>query len=109
MSNSNAMKWQKDLDTYFPIYNTFILEGFVDDDVQYLDKGKIAYCKIPEYFDKLYSEREEKSERKRVIIYDPTECVEKRFTICDLDCDDCGGDCANCQDQCELKDNEVLL
>ena len=105
MSNSNAMKWQKDLETYFPIYNTFILEGFVDDDVQYLDKGKIAYCKIPEYFDKLYSEREEKSERKRVIIYDPTECVEKRFTICDFDCDDCGGDCANCQDQCELKEN----
>jgi len=104
MSNNNAMKWQKDLETYFSIYNTFILEGFIDDDVQYLDEGKIAYCKIPDYFDKVYSEHKERSERKRVIIYDPTECVEKRFQICDDSDSVCSGDCENdCKNPCELK------
>lgn len=105
MSSNHAMKWQKDLETYFPIYNTFILEGFIDDDVQYLDEGeRIAYCKIPEYFDKVYSDHKDRLKRKRVIIYDPTECLEKRFTICDDDSEECTGNCESCEDQCELKE-----
>ena len=35
MDDKQKMKWQKDLDTFFPIYSTFILEGYVDDDQPY--------------------------------------------------------------------------
>ena len=78
------MKWQKDFETFFPVYNSFILEGFIDDDQPYIDEnGNVAYCRLYDYFDKVYSDNADPALRKRVIIYEPTECVEKRFKICD--------------------------
>lgn len=84
MEDNRKMKWQKDWETFFSIYNSFILEGFVDDDQPYEDwDGKIKYCRLYEYFDKVYSNHADPLKRKRVIIYDPTESEEKRFHICD--------------------------
>ncbi|MDE6401436.1 MAG: hypothetical protein K2L54_02360, partial [Clostridiales bacterium] len=77
------MKWQKDFETFFPIYNTFVLEGFIDDDQPYLDGDTVSYCRLHDYFDKIYSKHEDSELKKRVIIYDPTESLEKRFRICD--------------------------
>jgi len=86
MNDSRKMKWQKDLDTFFPIYNTFIFTGHIDDD-QPCDEadGSNGYCRLHEYFEKMYNRNEQKELRKRVIIYDPTESQEKRFTICGED------------------------
>lgn len=87
MEESKKMKWQKDLDTFFPIYNSFIFEGFIDDDQPYENEnGEIKYCRLYDYFDKVYSNHPDPSKRKRVIIYDPTESEDKRFKICDDDC-----------------------
>ena len=87
MEESKKMKWQKDLDTFFPIYNSFIFEGFIDDDQPYEDEnGEIKYCRLYDYFDKVYSKNADPTKRKRVIIYDPTESDDKRFKICDDDC-----------------------
>lgn len=84
MEDNKKMKWQKDWETFFPIYNSFILEGLVDDDQPYEDEdGTIKYCRLHEYFDKLYSNHADPNMRKRVIIYDPTESEDKRFKICD--------------------------
>jgi len=84
MSNDIKMKWQKDLDTFYPIYNTFIFEGLIDDDQPYeVENGRIQYCSLPEYFDKVYSNHPDKDKKKRVIIYDPAESEDKRFKICD--------------------------
>lgn len=80
---ANEIKWQKDLETFFPLYNSFIFEGYIDDDQPYEEEGELKYCKIYEYFDKIYSNHENNSLRKRVIIYDPTESEDKRFMICD--------------------------
>ena len=85
MANKDV-KWQKDLETFFPIYNSFILEGFIDDDQPYTgEDGKTHYCRLDEYFDKVYSENEDLSKRRRVIVYDPTEAEDARFKICDDD------------------------
>ncbi|MGN0813409.1 MAG: AAA family ATPase [Candidatus Coproplasma sp.] len=87
MEDSKKMKWQKDLDTFFPIYNSFILEGFIDDMQPYEDEnGEIKFCKLYDYFDKVYSNHTDPAMRKRVIIYDPTESDDKRFKICDSEC-----------------------
>lgn len=84
MASNKNVKWQKDLETFFPIYNSFIFEGFIDDDQPYLDENnQVKYCRLDEYFDKLYSNHADPSLRKRVIIYDPTESEDMRFTICD--------------------------
>lgn len=82
MDEAKKLKWQKDLETFFPIYNSFILEGFVDDDQPYDDEGgQMKYCRLPDYFDNVYSENSDPQLKKCVIIYDPTEAVEKRFDI----------------------------
>lgn len=86
MDDNKKMKWQKDLDSFYPIYNTFIFEGYVDDDQPYDEEdGKLKFCRLYEYFDKTYSNHPDPTKRKRVIIYDPTESEEKRFRICDND------------------------
>ena len=83
MDDKQKMKWQKDLDTFFPIYSTFILEGYVDDDQPYDGEGgAVEYCRMAEYFDRIYTDNPDPARRKRVIIYDPTESEEKRFQIC---------------------------
>ncbi len=85
-NDPKAMKWQKDLETFFPIYNTFVFDGFTDDDQPYTTPdGESGYCMLYEYFDKMYSNHPEFDKRKRVIIYDPTESENKRFRICDDD------------------------
>ncbi len=87
MTESKKMKWQKDLETFFPIYDSFIFEGHIDDDQPFEDEdGQIKYCKLYEYFDKVYTHHADKEYRKRVIVYDPTESEDKRFKICDEDC-----------------------
>ncbi|MDR2091168.1 MAG: AAA family ATPase [Clostridiales bacterium] len=84
MNESKKMKWQKDLDTFFSIYNSFVLEGFVDDEQPYEYKdGKTEYCKLYEYFDKAYSGNIDFDKKRRVIIYDPVESEDKRFKIFD--------------------------
>lgn len=86
MEDSKKMKWQKDLEAFYPIYNTFIFEGYIDDDQPYEDVGgDIKYCRLYDYFDKVYSNHPDPTQRKRVIIYDPTESEDKRFKICDDD------------------------
>ena len=86
MDGDKRMKWQKDLDSFFSIYNTFLFEGYVDDDQPYDDdNGELQFCHLYEYFDKVYSHHPDPIKRKRVIIYDPTESEEKRFRICDDD------------------------
>ena len=83
MEESKKMKWQKDLEQYFPIYNSFIFEGFIDDDQPYEENGQIKYCRLYDYFDRIYSNHSDPNLRKRVIIYDPIESEDKRFKICD--------------------------
>lgn len=92
MDDSRKMKWQRDLETYYPIYNSFILEGHIDDDQPYEENGEIKYCRIPEYLDKIYSNHPDRSHKKKVIIYDPSEAEKKKFKICDdkYDMDDTG-------------------
>lgn len=86
MDENKKMKWQKDLEEFYDIYNSFIFEGYIDDDQPYEDaNGEIKYCRLYDYFDKVYSNHAEPAKRKRVIIYDPTEAVDKRFKICDED------------------------
>ena len=84
MSENNAgnnwkPKWQKDLDTYYPIYNTFIFTGYIDDLLPLEQDGQVVYVTMEEYIEKQYGGEEPK---KCVIVYDPTESVEKQFRIC---------------------------
>lgn len=83
MDNNSKMKWQIDLDTYYPIYNSFILEGYVDDNQPYEEDGEIKYCSLCDYIVKQFNEHPDREKRKRVIIYDPTESEDRRFYICD--------------------------
>lgn len=84
MDENKKMKWQKDLETFFPLYNTFLLEGYTDDD-QPCDgeNGEVRYCRLCDYFDTVYTNNQDPKLNKRVIIYDPTESEEKRFDIRD--------------------------
>ena len=85
MDNNQAhwmAKWQKDFDTYFSIYNTFILEGFVDDVQPYSgENGEVEYCPLTDYFEHVYKDNED-GKNKVVIVYDPTEAYDMRFKIC---------------------------
>lgn len=72
-------KWQKDLDTYYSIYNTFIFTGYIDDLLPMETNGDISYVTMPEYIEKQYGGP---APRKCVIIYDPTESEDKQFHIC---------------------------
>ncbi|MBO5334973.1 MAG: ATP-dependent Clp protease ATP-binding subunit [Clostridia bacterium] len=83
MKETKKMKWQKDYEKFFSIYNTFVLEGYVDDDQPYEEDEQIRYCRLFEYFDKTHTEAADPSWKKRVIVYDPTEAPDVRFHICD--------------------------
>lgn len=91
MENNQAQwmaKWQKDFETYFSIYNTFVLEGFVDDVQPYMgENGDVEYCQLAEYFEHVYKENVDPEKRKVVIIYDPAEAYDLRFKICS-ECED---------------------
>lgn len=81
------LKWQKDLESYFPIYNSFILDGYIEDIQPYEEDGKINYCKVYDFIEKTYGQNGRLGFNKRIILYDPTESEEKRFYICDDDYD----------------------
>ena len=76
--NASKMKWQKDLDTFFPLYNTFLIDGYVDDEQPYVgDDGKKQYGSIEKYLEQTFGKD------RCVVIYDPTEAEDMRFKICD--------------------------
>lgn len=83
MSQNNTLdwkpKWQKDLNTYYSIYNTFIFTGYVDDMLPMEEDGAITYVSMEKYIEKQYGGP---SPKKCVIIYDPTESEDKQFHIC---------------------------
>lgn len=83
MNDKRKTKWQKDLEIYYPIYNSFILEGCIDDDQPFEENGQIKYCRIDEYLDNTYSNHPDRLSKKRVIIYDPSEGEKMKFKICD--------------------------
>lgn len=72
-------KWQKDLDTYYSIYNTFIFTGYIDDLLPMEENGAVSYVTMTEYIEKQYGGD---APRKCVITYDPTESEDKQFHIC---------------------------
>lgn len=75
---TNKMKWQKDLDTFFPLYNTFLIDGCVDDEQPYVDdNGTKEYCSIEKYLENTFGKD------RCVVIYDPTEAEDMRFNICE--------------------------
>lgn len=77
-------KWQKDLGSYFSVYNTFILEGFIDDKHPFVNsRGAISYCDLCGYLDNVYSQHEDRAKRKRIVVYDPSESSDLRFKIYD--------------------------
>ena len=81
MDDKRLMKWQVDFDSYFDIFNTFIIDGNIDDiQPQITPEDECRFVRLTEWFtNALYTYREE--DRKCVIIYDPTESEDKRFTI----------------------------
>ena len=84
-NNSNRkMKWQIDLDSYFNVYSTFILDGYIDDVQPIVIDGdsSVEYKSIEEYFERHYYDTPA-ANKKCVIIYDPTESSDKRFHICE--------------------------
>jgi len=92
MAREWQMKWQKDFETFFPIYNTFLIDGLVDDDQPYKknpddDTEEVKYCFIEEYINKICGENPDKHLRKRVVVFDPVESPDKRFYIMDEDYD----------------------
>lgn len=72
-------KWQKDLDTYYSIYNTFIFTGYVDDMLPLEQNGEVTYVNMEKYIETQYGGE---SPKKCVIVYDPTESEDKQFRIC---------------------------
>lgn len=81
MEDKRMMKWQVDFGNYFDIFNTFIIDGNIDDiQPQITPEDECRFVRLGEWFtNSLYTYREE--DRKCVIIYDPTESEDKRFTI----------------------------
>ena len=81
MEDKRMMKWQVDFADYFDIFNTFIVDGNIDDiQPQITPEDECRFVRLTEWFiNSLYTYRTE--DRKCVIIYDPTESEDKRFTI----------------------------
>jgi hypothetical protein len=76
------MKWQVDFEDFFDVFSTFIIDGNIDDIQPIIDPddNSCSYVRVGDYFiSKLYEQRTE--DKKCVIIYDPTESDDKRFTI----------------------------
>lgn len=86
MSNDYRLKWQKDFDSLFDVYSTFILEGLVDDLQPYREAegSNLSYLPLYEYLSKIYgASNENENRRKLVICYDPTESESMKFHIYD--------------------------
>ena len=86
MANDFRLKWQKDFDSWFDVYSTFILEGLVDDLQPYResDEAPLTYLPVYDYLSKVYSAANPiEARRKLIIIYDPTESETMKFQIPD--------------------------
>ncbi len=79
MPNEWMPKWQKDLDTYYSLYNTFVFTGYIDDMLPIEEDGVVSYVGIEKYIERKYGGD---APKKCVIIYDPTESEGKQFRIC---------------------------
>ena len=83
-NNSYKLKWQKDFETYFDVYSSFVFEGLIDD-LQPYREGEgdpLNHLPIYEYISKVYgSQNENPDRRKLVIVYDPTESDQMKFNI----------------------------
>ncbi len=79
--DKRRMKWQIDFDSFFNVFSTFIIDGNIDDVQPLIDEdGGVEYVRLTDYFvSSLYENRE--TDKKCVIVYDPTESDDKRFTI----------------------------
>lgn len=80
--NKRRMKWQIDFDSFFDVFGTYVIDGHIDDLQPIVaEDGTVDYKPLTDYFvDRFYTTREE--DKKCVIVYDPTESEDKRFTIC---------------------------
>lgn len=79
--DERRMKWQLDFESFFDVFSTFIIDGNIDDIQPVVDEsGNVNYVRMGEYFiNTLYEMRQQ--DKKCVVIYDPTESDDKRFTI----------------------------
>ena len=79
--DKRRMKWQIDFDSFFNVFSTFIIDGNIDDIQPLIDEdGGVEYVRLTDYFiSSLYENRD--TDKKCVVIYDPTESDDKRFTI----------------------------
>ena len=79
--DERRMKWQIDFDEFFNVFSTFIIDGNIDDIQPVVDaNGSVSYVRIGDYFvNTLYEMRD--TDKKCVVIYDPTESDDKKFTI----------------------------
>ena len=69
-NNRRKMKWQLDLDSYFNIYSTFILEGYIDDvQPNVIDNEEnVNYVSVTDYLENHYFDLPE-THKKCVIIF----------------------------------------
>ena len=81
-------KWQKDFENFYDVYSTFIIDGFIDDLQPYVedlegevDQINVENLDICEYFKKIFENKEYHGKRNLLVIYDPTESVDRRFDI----------------------------
>ena len=81
-------KWQIDFESFFKVYSTFLIDGYVDDLQPYvvnpeeeLTPGSVRGVDICDYFEYLLVDQEYQGTRNLLIVYDPTEAVGKRFKI----------------------------
>ncbi len=81
MDKKRKMKWQTDLESYFDIYSSFLLDGYVED-LQPVGVGEtgVDYVSLPEFLEMTYGPNNA-SEPKCVIFYDPFESSDHRFDI----------------------------
>jgi len=79
--DKRKMKWQIDFDSFFNVFSTFIIDGNIDDVQPLIDEsGRVEYVPLTDYFISNLCENRE-TDKKCVVIYDPTESDNKRFTI----------------------------
>ena len=81
-------KWQKDFESFYSVYSTFLIDGFVDDLQPYVEteneeveSNDVLGVGICEYFENLFVGKEYQGQRNLLVVYDPTEAVGKRFNI----------------------------
>ena len=81
MEDKRRMKWQVDFDSFFNVFSTFVIDGNIDD-IQPLVQpdDSLEYVRMDDYLIRTLSENRE-SDKKCVIVYDPTESDDKRFYI----------------------------